>query len=402
MKLAPRHALRRCVGDVDDFLAHSWARRPAHHPNPGEARFDDLLRLEDVDRILSGTGLRTPAFRLVKDGSTIPASAYTRSTRTGSVTATGVSDPGRMFQLFHDGATIVLQGMHRFWPPLTRFCRELDLAFGHPTQANAYITPPGARGFARHTDEHDVFVLQAFGRKHWEVHQPEPDVDRPDLPPNEPVEADPIISVELRPGDCLYLPRGTPHSARTQETVSGHVTVGILTTAWGEVLRHVLSLAEKEPAFGERLPVGFHHDLDGFRAALGNHLEELGRWLGKVDTDEVAVETLRRFLTTRPALLGGGLGDALEVSSLDDRSRVRLRDGAICHLVTSRDRLLALLGDRELRMPLWLEPVMRWIAEAGRLRVADLEPLLDLESRLVLVRRLVREGLLQIEVPDAT
>jgi bifunctional lysine-specific demethylase and histidyl-hydroxylase NO66 len=55
-----------------------------------------------------------------------------------------------------------------------------------------------------------------------------------------------------------------------------------------------------------------------------------------------------------------------------------------------------LLGDRELRMPGWLEPTLRHIASAADgVRVGDLRAL-DAESRLVLVRRLVREGLLEV------
>jgi hypothetical protein len=40
---------------------------------------------------------------------------------------------------------------------------------------------------------------------------------------------------------------------------------------------------------------------------------------------------------------------------------------------------------------------MRWVSEHESFRPRDLEPLLDPGSRLVLLRRLVREGLLQVE-----
>jgi hypothetical protein len=59
------------------------------------------------------------------------------------------------------------------------------------------------------------------------------------------------------------------------------------------------------------------------------------------------------------------------------------------------DRLELLLGDRTLTMPASLEPALRQVLEADRLTPADLAGHLDGPSRLVLVRRLVREGLLQ-------
>ena len=53
-----------------------------------------------------------------------------------------------------------------------------------------------------------------------------------------------------------------------------------------------------------------------------------------------------------------------------------------------------LLGDRELRMPAFMEPVMAQMLERGRIRVGEMG--LDAESRMVLVRRLIKEGLLEV------
>ena len=94
----------------------------------------------------------------------LPSSRYTR---TGATLAgqplTGLVDARKVTDLFERGATVVLQGLHRYWPPLTRLVAELELALGHPSQANAYLTPPGSQGFAVHCDSHDVFVFQTHG-----------------------------------------------------------------------------------------------------------------------------------------------------------------------------------------------------------------------------------------------
>jgi hypothetical protein len=72
------------------------------------------------------------------------------------------------------------------------------------------------------------------------------------------------------------------------------------------------------------------------------------------------------------------------------------RPGSVLVIRTLEDRLLVLLGDRRLEMPRWLEPAMLRIAAEPRFRSVDLEAsVTDEASRLVLVRRLVREGLLQ-------
>src|SRR5436190_21970561 len=84
-------ALQRCVGDVQGFLREHWARWPLHHLSSDG--FDDLLSLESLDHILATMSLRLPAFRLVREGTTLPASTYTKSGRTGSQPVTGFADP---------------------------------------------------------------------------------------------------------------------------------------------------------------------------------------------------------------------------------------------------------------------------------------------------------------------
>ena len=160
----------------------------------------------------------------------LPESTYTRSATLAGRPLTGLVDPRKALALFRDGATVVFQGLHRYWPPLTRLVAELELELGHPCQANAYLTPPGSQGFAVHSDTHDVFVLQTAGSKRWEVHTPED-----------------VQEVLLEPGLCMYLPTGTPHAARAQETVSLHVTLGINQLTWrGLVERTVRGVLERE------------------------------------------------------------------------------------------------------------------------------------------------------------
>ena len=376
--------LTRCTGSPQAFLTTTWGVRADVHPAADPHGFQDLLTLDDVDRILTTTSLRTPSFRLVKAGEQIPESAYTRSGRTGSKPVSGMADPARIAELFDDGATIVLQGLHRNWEPVAAFCRALELQLGHPCQVNAYITPPGAQGLALHADPHDVFVLQAFGRKHWEVHAAPGEADR------EPIEAD------VGPGDCIYLPTGTPHAATTGTVVSGHLTVGVHVTSWRDVLADVWRSLEKDRAFDEPLPVGWTDDPSGFVDLLRAHLGTLRASIGDVDAEAVTDARIQRFLSTRAQLLRGVLVSSQTIQAIDDGTVLRRRPGSVCELRTGQEgSLVVLLGDRRLDMPAWLEPAMRSVASSDTILVRDLAPAVaDPASRLVLVRRLVREGLL--------
>jgi len=84
------------------------------------------------------------------------------------------------------------------------------------------------------------------------------------------------------------------------------------------------------------------------------------------------------------------------VDGIDPVTRVRRRPGAV-FVVEVRDGLAtALLGLRELRMPAFCEPALRFAADRSEpFTAADL-PGLEAGSAVVLVRRLVREGALEV------
>jgi lysine-specific demethylase/histidyl-hydroxylase NO66 len=380
-------ALRRCVGDVQAFLSVSWGRRVHRH---GGQDYTDLLSLEHVDQLVSGSALRLPAFRLVRRGETLDSRSYTRHGRVGSRPIADLLDPGRVYRLFEEGATIVLQGLHRYWEPVTRFCRDLELSLTHPVQANAYVTPPVSSGLNVHADGHDVFALQTYGTKQWVTWAP-------GGPPHAPPEHD----LELRPGECLYVPRGTRHAARTVATASIHLTIGIRALTWREVLRSELERALREaldePHLDEALPVGFAADPDMLEQLVATRLAGIVDQIAKVNVGEAARAACRRFWSARPPLLAGQLEQLLGLDRIDDHSRVRRRPGTICRLEREGDVLSVLLGDRELRMPASVEPALRVIADRDTFLVADLAEYLDDDARIVLVRRLVREGLLMID-----
>jgi mannose-6-phosphate isomerase-like protein (cupin superfamily) len=377
-------ALDLLCGDAQTFLTKVWASRTlVHHSDAaGRDELAGLLTVDDVDHLLTGTAIRTPAVRIAQDGSVLPASSFTRAATLAGQPMTGLLDPRKVFDLFDGGATVVLQGMHRYWEPLGDLVAELELALGHPCQANAYLTPSAAQGFAVHSDSHDVFVFQTHGTKVWEVGVGGADEGGPQ-------------TVVLEPGVSMYLPTGTPHSARAQDTVSLHVTVGINQVTWGPVLERALALA-LDGTGDEHLPAGYLDDPALLADALTRRLDDVASALRGLDGAEVARSEIWRFLTGRTLWQRGGLRDRVAAHTLDDRSGLRRRPGHPCELVPEGDRVRVLLGDRELTMPAWVAPALDVVRRSEQLRPADLAELLDDQSRLVLCRRLVREGLLEV------
>jgi bifunctional lysine-specific demethylase and histidyl-hydroxylase NO66 len=169
----------------------------------------------------------------------------------------------------------------------------------------------------------------------------------------------------------------------------------MLTYNWNDLLREVVEGATEEAWFREGLPIGFADNPQALAASLAERVAELRRYLDKVDLSRVADRAARRFWSSRPPLLEGQLRELLDLDRLDDATEVRRRPGATCRLRVAGDRLEVLLGDRTLSMPAHLERAVRRLVDADGCTPGDLAGLLDGPSRLVLVRRLVREGLLQ-------
>lgn len=367
-------------GDAQTFIEKVWASRvQIHQGRPAD--YVGLLSFDDVDRLLTSTALRTPALRVADHGRVLQTAEFTRAATLAGVPLSGLVDARKTLDLFDGGATLVLQGLHRYWPPLTDLVRELELSLGHPCQANAYLTPPGSQGFARHSDTHDVFVFQTFGRKQWEVQDENGQRD-----------------VLLEPGSCLYMPTGTPHAARTQDSASLHVTIGINRITWRQTLEHLIQRVLSNDAYDASIPAGYLDDPAMLVPELSDRLEALAQTLRDVDVDRATEMETTRFLTSRNAVLRGGLNDRIAMRHVTDDTLLRRRPGSPFVVRPDDDRVRVLLGDRELSMPARVAGALIYIRDNHDFRPVKLTPWLDPQSRLVLAKRLVREGLLQVEV----
>jgi hypothetical protein len=374
---------------VDHFLAEHWERRPLLVARGEPARFDSILGREDVHRLVCETGIRTPAFRLVKDGEQVALREYTEEIpwRPGSFSGTAVVE--RVAEEFERGATIVLQGLHLHWHPAALYCRELEVALGCPAQANAYYTPAAARGFDVHHDTHDVFVLQVAGSKRWRWYEPlrELPLKNQKWADEDGESGEPVADVTLEPGDTLYLPRGWPHDAFTSDTESLHLTIGLHPATRMDALRAALESCADEVEFRRGL---------GGEGVLPEELVE--RLAARLEPDAVARRMRRRFAMSRRPILDGQLDQvaALEGLTLDDAVERRRTVIAVLELVVGDGATLLFEGKEVVFPAVAREAVVALFGLAGPFSAAELPGPLDDAGRLVLLRRLVREGFLKV------
>lgn len=319
------------------FAREVWGRTALLTRRAGD--FSDLFSAAAVDELISRRGLRTPFLRVAKDGSTFPDSSFTSSAGVGATISDQLDDTA-LWRRFADGATLVLQALHRTWDPVADFSTRLSTELGHPVQANAYITPPQNRGFDDHYDVHDVFVLQIEGTKRWIIHEPvhpDPLRDQPWTDHRsavaEAAKGEACLDTVLEPGDALYLPRGWLHAARAQHEVSVHLTLGI--HSWTrhalaeQLAQAALALLGEDPEMRATLPLGVDGpsgEIDTVRARLAAAVAE---------ADPTALFHRARRGQGRPAPLGP-LAQLAAVEGLGPGSPVRLRGALEARLEGSR------------------------------------------------------------------
>lgn len=314
----------------------------------------------------------------MRAGAPVDAGSWCTTTRLGGREVGDVVDPAAVGPALLDGATVVLQSLHRTVPSVGRFGAALEAEISHPVQVNAYLTPPGAAGLAPHADGHDVIAVQLHGSKSWTV--------------------DGLGELELALGDTLYLPMGTRHAAATQDRSSLHLTVGIIRSTYRSVIQRVLA---RHGDLDAPLPIGFAGETaqaeltEGIARALAG----AAQMLGAADADEVATRERQR---RRPRIRHEGhVASIVGLDGLERLSRVVVRAGPRPALTQEADARLRLdLGDRILHLPTTAQSALEVLLAGGPVTVRDL-PDLDDESQLVLARRLVREGMLVLVDPAA-
>lgn len=297
-----------------------------------------------------------------------------------------MADVDRVLAEWERGATIVLQGLHLTRPELGAFARSLERTFGSPAQVNAYYTPRSAQGLPVHHDTHDVFVLQVAGEKRWLVYEPALELPlknqkyASELGPPGP----PIDDLVLRPGDMLYLPRGWLHEALTSETDSLHLTVGVNVITWLDAFRAAL-----EECGGE---LGFRRSIqDGDADELVDVLQS------RLTRPEVERRAAEKLAPTRRPIRDGQLSQLRALGELDSETELERRPTVLADLSERNGSLVIAFEGKELSFPARAADEIRGLLELDEpFTAADLPGSLDEDGRLVLIRRLVREGLLRI------
>lgn len=286
-----------------------------------------------------------------------------------------------------------------------------------PPFAKLYVSPPGA-GFAMHMDAHHVFVIQLRGRKRWRVSEPaviaplvggklddgravhtwprdgEPIVDEAGEPIAAPHE---LHTVELAPGDLLYVPPGAWHAT---EAIEDTMAIS-LSPPRAPALRLVMAVLEQELARRARWrrdlfrgPAGAGAVPGSIADALDGCARELAAIVGELDGTLLrrawAMSALPPRVEPRPAAAGELRPGSMLVHT-DPRGFFTIEGAEVLHVV---------FAGGELELPLDARGFLAELAGRPRLRADEVlrwDPRLAWDGARDLLAGLVEVGLLRIE-----
>jgi ribosomal protein L16 Arg81 hydroxylase len=373
------------------FFKEYWEQKTLVVRRDQQNYFSYLLSLDDVDRAITTLNLTYPNITLKNASKEVRPSDYT--------TGNGTLDVAAVYQLFSEGSTIVLAFLDNVLPPLTSLCRGLERELSFPLQANAYLTPARAQGAKYHYDTHDVFVLQITGSKHWTVYGTplQLPLNNQDFDSKIHERGAPVMEFELEPGDVAYVPRGVVHEARSSENLSLHITVGILCYRWADLLLEFVADASlKDPAFRRGLPPGFANEDSDKSQAQEIFRSLLKRLATNTDCAPILDRFADRWISACPPLLNGQMEQLALLERLRIESVVGARSSAVFRLVKDGSSTSVYAFARKISFPAQAEDALRFALNRSSFSIHDLPGNLDDGGKLVLIRRLVREGLMVV------
>lgn len=375
------------VSDSTPFLEHDFRQRWFHAPSDDRRRFSDLLSLSDLDDVLGRFGVRFPQIKLVNAGGPVPSAEY--------LWRDNMVDPTRVAQLFSEGATVIFGGLHDRHEPARRLCEAVSGQISARTQTNIYVTPPNAQGFKPHWDTHDVFVLQIEGSKRWRMYGGGLELPLKDqkFDPERHAPGEVESELTLEAGEALYVPRGLMHAAATTDAVSIHITLGVMSYTWGDLLVDaVAELVERDARWRESLPVGFARGAvtpDALAGELRQRLSELG---DAVDLASVVRERQRTFAGHLRPRASDFLTQVAGASELEPGDTVVWREGVLGEVHSEDGRLTLRSGTRELDLPAAASTVVERLLERAPVIANELDEALDWPSTRIVLMALIREG----------
>ncbi len=378
---------------IDDFFETYHEKDILHVKRNDERYYQDILTPLEISDYLERQDIFYPSVRIVKNGKEIPNGEYTlKSTPIGHHRKDGIINTEKAFAHFNNGATFVIQAGQRYFNNLAHCSLELSQKFNSPVQANLYITPNKSQGFNPHWDTHDVFVLQISGTKTWHLYGFEKELPTKNQSfVSKDYKKEPIQTIQLSPGDFLYVPRGYVHDAMADDGISSHITIGVLSFTWARYFNEIFPQLEEFKEFREAVPF-WKGDLTNL---IQEKTESLRQKLPELNFGKGIERLNKSYHSAQPQPVRHYFESIRNISKLTSDTPLALNEGLIYQLVKKEaGHELHLLG-KAIQFSAALKPVVDDIFSKKKFLLRDLPG--DAEAAKGLITQLIREGVVYID-----
>jgi hypothetical protein len=111
----------------------------------------------------------------------------------------------------------------------------------------------------------------------------------------DPPEGTALLEATLHPGDALYFPRGTLHHAATGDEPSLHLTLGLTTTSWWDLLRLLPEALRGDPELRADVPHAARREPACLDGPARTTATRVAAWLLDVGPEALAALAVDRF-----------------------------------------------------------------------------------------------------------
>ncbi|WP_018626191.1 cupin domain-containing protein [Niabella aurantiaca] len=375
---------------VESFFYTYHEKKILHVPRNDDAYYRSVLTASEISAFLDRQDIFYPSLRVVKDGKEVPSASYTlKGVPIGHHKRDGIIHTEKAFALFNEGATLVIQAGQRYFDHLSGCCMELSGKFNAPVQANLYITPNRSQGFNPHWDTHDVFVLQISGTKTWHLYGFEKELPTKNQGfVSKGYNKEPEQTLQLSPGDFLYIPRGYVHDAVADDGISAHITIGILSFTWIRYFSELLTQLENEKAFREAVPF-WRNDLD---ILIGEKTELLKETIGRLARAEALQQLDNQYRKMQPQKIHGYFDNLLQVKKLRKDTVLQVNRNVFYERGEADGQCFVKCFGKTISFSRSLKQAIDHIFEAEKFTVAELPGEQPEDTRMAAVTQLIREG----------
>ena len=291
------------------------------------------------------------------------------------------------------GYTVRIPDVTALSPALSQFTRALEFMLHQPVKASLFWSANAARA-PIHYDDNDNIIIQLAGRKRWLISSDPSDLHNAwrDVAEVQPALGN-YRTIDLNPGDFLYVPRGTPHTVHSHSE-SLHLSI-IFTpvTLRDAVIAALDHLSDQDRTLREGA-LG-RIDAPADRAALSQNiaaaLERLLQATRSTDFVDAALQRRSsRTIGSMAKLAGGSPALPLSASSIVQHNPL-----AMCYMLATPVMIDFCQPGEHINIHRGVEEALRFISATPMFRIADLPGEIPDEIRVALVERLMTSGFLE-------